>query len=201
MSESAESAESSEAPGRRRLTICGLTELGAFRDADVTHVLSILDPSYPDPADFASYRPHKRLTLRFDDIIEAGPGMQLPERRHIEALLAFGEGLAAADGDPLGHLLVHCHAGISRSTASMTILLAEALPEAGADTLYARIREIRPQAWPNSRMIGLADDLLGRGGTLVDGLRRHYGEQIRRRPDLAEMIQRVGRGKEVLMAA
>ncbi|HEX9904272.1 MAG TPA: protein-tyrosine-phosphatase [Propylenella sp.] len=201
MSESAESAESSEAPGRRRLTICGLTELGAFRNADVTHILSILDPSYPDPADFASYRPHKRLTLRFDDIIEAGPGMQLPERRHIEALLAFGDGLAVPEGDPLGHLLVHCHAGISRSTASMTILLAEALPEAGADALYARIREIRPQAWPNSRMIGLADDLLGRGGMLVDGLRRHYGEQIRRRPDLADMIQRVGRGKEVLMAA
>jgi hypothetical protein len=54
---------------QRRLTICGLTELGAFRNAAVTHVLSILDPGYPDPTDFAAYGPHKRLTLRFDDII------------------------------------------------------------------------------------------------------------------------------------
>ena len=145
----------------RRLTICGLTELGAFQNAAVTHVLSILDPGYPEPADFAAYGPHKRLTLRFDDIITPSPGMALPEGHHIEALLEFGKGLAAAVDDPLNHLLVHCHAGISRSTASMTILLAEARPEAEEDALFAHIREIRPQAWPNSRMIGLADDLLG----------------------------------------
>src|SRR3712207_7897168 len=96
----------------RRLSICGLTELGAFQDAAVTHVLSILDPLYPEPLDFAQYGPHERLTLRFDDIIEPAPGMLLPERGHVEQLLRFGEGLAAADGDPLSHLLVHCHAGI-----------------------------------------------------------------------------------------
>jgi predicted protein tyrosine phosphatase len=184
----------------RRLTICGLTELGAFQNADVTHVLSILDPGYPEPADFAAYGPHKRLTLRFDDIIAPASGMAPPEGHHIEALLEFGKGLAATTDDPLNHLLVHCHAGISRSTASMTILLAEARPEADEDSLFAHIREIRAQAWPNSRMIGLADDLLGRGGKLVAALRRHYAAQMRLRPDLAEMIGRVGRQQEVEMA-
>ena len=77
----------------RRLTICGLTELCAFQDAAVTHVLSILDPGYPEPQDFAAYGPHKRLTLRFDDIIDPAPGLMLPEREHIEELLRFGEGL------------------------------------------------------------------------------------------------------------
>jgi predicted protein tyrosine phosphatase len=185
---------------RRYLTICGLTELGTFQNAAVTHVLSILDPDYPEPADFAAYGPHKRLTLRFDDIIEVRPGMALPERHHIEALLEFGKGLAAASDDPLNHLLVHCHAGISRSTASMAILLAEARPEVEADRIFAHIREIRPQAWPNSRMIGMADDLLQRGGALVTGLRRHYREQMRLRPDLAQMIGREGRQREVDMA-
>jgi predicted protein tyrosine phosphatase len=184
-----------------RLTICGLQELGAFQDAAVTHVLSILDPDYPEPQDFATYGPHRRLTLRFDDIIDATPGMLLPQRDHIESLLEFGSGLASAEGDPLAHLLVHCHAGISRSTASMTILLAEARPSADEDALFAHIREIRPQAWPNSRMIALADELLGRDGKLVAALRRHYGVQMRLRPDLAEMIERVGRRKEVAMAA
>jgi predicted protein tyrosine phosphatase len=185
----------------RRLTICGLQELGAFQNADVTHVLSILDPHYPEPQDFAAYGPHRRLTLRFDDIIDATPGMLAPGRDHIESLLEFGSGLASAEGDPLGHLLVHCHAGISRSTASMTILLAEARPNVDEDALFAHMREIRPQAWPNSRMIALADDLLGRDGKLVAALRRHYGVQMRLRPDLAEMIERVGRRKEVAMAA
>lgn len=184
----------------RYLTICGLTELGTFQDAKVTHVLSILDPGYPDPTDFAAYGPHKRLTLRFDDIIAPTPGMALPERHHIEALLEFGRGLAAAVDDPLHHLLIHCHAGISRSTASMTILLAEARPATDEDALLAHIREIRPQAWPNSRMIEMADELLQREGRLIAALRRHYAEQIKRRPDLAEMIERVGRKQEILMA-
>jgi predicted protein tyrosine phosphatase len=193
----------SESPGvsSNRLSICGLTELGAFRDAAVTHVLSILDPGFPEPADFADYGPHKRLTLRFDDVIEPASGLLPPEPHHIEALLEFGKGLAAAVDDPLGHLLVHCHAGISRSTASMTILLAEARPLEDEDAIFEHIREIRPQAWPNSRMIGIADDLLERDGRLIAALRRHYSEQIRRRPDIAEMIERVGRKKEVLMAA
>ena len=190
-----------EGAAARRLTICGLNELCSFQDAEVTHVLSILDPDYPEPADFAAYGPHKRLTLRFDDVLDAAPGLAPPERHHIEALLEFGRGLGAVAGDPLGHLLVHCHAGISRSTASMATLLAEARPAMDADAIFTHIREIRPQAWPNSRMIGLADDLLGLGGRFSAALRRHYGQQMRLRPDIAEMIQRVGRAKEVEMAA
>jgi hypothetical protein len=50
-------------------------------------------------------------------------------------------------------------------------------------------------------MIVLADDLLGRGGRLTAALRRHYGEQIRRRPELIGLMERGGRGKEVRMAA
>jgi predicted protein tyrosine phosphatase len=183
-----------------RLTICGLQELGAFRNAAVTHVLSILDPNYPEPADFASYGPHERLTLRFDDIIDPAPGLVAPTREHIEQLLSFGEGLAASEGDPLSHLLIHCHAGISRSTASMAILLTEARPHASEDDVFAHIREIRPQAWPNSRMIMLADQLLGRRGRLVEALKRHYGVQMQARADLAGMIEREGRAKEVEMA-
>lgn len=185
----------------RRLTICGLEELGSFQDAAVTHVLSILDPAHPEPADFSSYMPHARLTLRFDDIIAPMSGMSLPQPAHIEQLLEFGRGLADEAGDPLSHLLVHCHAGISRSTAAMATLLAEAQPETDDDAIFAHIREIRPQAWPNSRMIGFADNLLGRGGRLTAALRRHYREQMRLRPDIAEMIERVGRGAEIRMAA
>ena len=189
----------SEQTATRRLTICGLQELCTFQDAAVTHVLSILDPGYPDPDDFSAYPPHQRLTLRFDDLLDPQPGMALPQHDHMEQLLEFGRGLTLAD-DPLRHLLIHCHAGVSRSTASMVTLLAEARPDADEDLLFAEIRSIRPQAWPNSLMVGMADDILGRGGRLSAALRRHYGEQIRLRPDLAEMIKRVGREKEVRMA-
>lgn len=190
-----------EAAATRRLTICGLQELSGFCDASVTHVLSILDPSHPDPADFDAYAPHRRLTLRFDDVIEPMAGYAPPEPEHVEALLRFGEDLDREPGSPLEHLLVHCHMGISRSTAAMTILLAQAGPGRDEDGLFAEVTGIRPQAWPNSRMIAMADAMLGRDGRLLAALKRHYAGQIERRPTLAEMIRRVGRGAEVDMAA
>jgi hypothetical protein len=52
-----------------RVTICGIPELGEHCEAGVTHVLSILDPLWPDPPAFADFAPHRRLALRFNDII------------------------------------------------------------------------------------------------------------------------------------
>ena len=52
-----------------RLSICGLDEIAALRDHSVTHVLSILDPAWPDPAAFAEWRP--RLNRRSFGIMPA----------------------------------------------------------------------------------------------------------------------------------
>jgi len=104
---------------------------------------------------------------------------------------------AAARED--GHLLVHCHMGISRSTAAMLMLLAQARPQEAGDTLLEHLRAIRPQAWPNLRMIEFADGLLGRSGRLTTALGRHYARQLAARPDLAGPMRRAGRGREVDM--
>lgn len=183
-----------------QMTICGLSELCTFQSSSVSHVLSILDPNFPDPQDFSSYGPHRRLTLRFHDIFEPIPGQILPELEHMETLLRFGQDLRAEGGDPLGHLLVHCHMGISRSTAAMTTLMAQGQPERSADDIFATIVAIRPQAWPNSRMIAMADELLGRRGAMTEGLRKLYRHQIEKRPELIDMLRRVGREREIAMA-
>lgn len=177
-------------------TICGIGELDSLRDRGITHMLSILDPHYPDPV--ADYPPHARLVLRFDDGIAPAPGLILPEPGHVEELLAFGRTLPG--GDP-AHLLVHCHAGVSRSTAAMTALLVQAHPEADEDTIFDHVARIRPQAWPNSRIIGFADTLLGRDGRLTAALRRLYGRQLPRLPvGFADELRSYGRGAEVEMA-
>jgi predicted protein tyrosine phosphatase len=181
--------------GLVRLTVCGLDELHGAREAAVTHVLSILDPGYPDPTAFGSWRRHHRLTLRFHDVIAEYPGYDAPRPEHVAALLRFGEELHAA-GDDLEHLLIHCHAGVSRSTAALAILLAREHPEDEA-AVFERLVAIRPQAWPNSRMIGFADEMLGRSGRLRAALQDFYRLQARTRPDLVEMIRRVGRGAEI----
>ena len=181
------------------LTICGLAELRDHGARDVTHVLSIIDPDHPDPTDFAQYgRRHDRLTLRFHDIIDDLPGHVPPTSAHVEQLLRFGADLDAHhNGAGLGHLLIHCHAGVSRSTAAMAILMARRAPLGQEAGVFERLVRVRPQAWPNSRMVAFGDGLLGRGGRLVEALRHHYRCQVRALPDMVEGIRRSGRQAEI----
>ena len=180
------------------LTICGLEELDGHSDRRVTHILSILDPDHPDPESFSRWDRHHRLTLRFHDIIEPLPGQVLPERDHVERILAFADDLSAdAHERNEGHLLVHCHMGISRSTAAMAMLLAQAYPDEDDAAIVARLTAIRPQAWPNLRMIGFADEMLGRGGRLSAEVSRLHARQIAEKPHLADTFRRLGRAQEV----
>jgi predicted protein tyrosine phosphatase len=178
------------------LTICGIEELDAHGDKGVSHVLSILDPDWPVPAALGAFDPHLRTTLRFHDEIEPSPGMVLPEQADIEAILAFGRDL----GGDLRHLLIHCHAGISRSTAAMTMILAQAFPGESEDAIVDRLVDIRPQAWPNSLMIAFADDRLGRGGRLVAAVNRIYARRLAERPELADGLRRLRRAREIELA-
>lgn len=183
------------------LTVCGISELPEQKERAVTHVLSILDPDHPDPEAFGTYASHHRTILRFHDIIDPVEGMILPQPEHVESVLRFGNEVAAGGAERTeGHLLVHCHMGISRSTAAMLTLMAQTSPDESEDRLFERLLEIRPQAWPNSRMVAFADDLLSRQGRLVDGLRHHYGRQLQRQPELARWMGELGRGREVEMA-
>ena len=183
------------------LTVCGIEELPVHRDRGVTHVLSLLDPDWPALDAFESFDDHHRTTLRFHDTIAPAAGRTMPTRDDVAAILAFGEELAASgEGREAGHLLVHCHMGVSRSTAAMVSLLAQVHPEEDEDFLFVRLRQIRPQAWPNSVMVGYADELLGREGRLAEALRRHYGHQIQRDPTFIDWMTRLGRRREVDMA-
>jgi predicted protein tyrosine phosphatase len=183
------------------LTICGLEELTEHRSRGVTHVLSILDPGSPDPDAFTGYDLHRRTVLRFHDAIEPLPGLLLPTREDVEAVLSFGSMLATAAPGQAGHLLVHCHAGISRSTAAMAMLMAQASPREDEDSIMQRVLTIRSKAWPNSRMVDFADDLLGRGGRLLRAAGRVYRRQLTALPHLAQFMRENGRVRELELAA
>ena len=183
------------------LTICGIEELPAQRDRKVTHVLSLLDPELPELEAFTTYGQHHRTTLRFHDIITAAPNRVMPSPDHVGAILAFGADFQARqDADAASHLLVHCHMGISRSTAAMLTLMAQANPNDAGEDLFTRLVAIRPQAWPNSQMVSFADEQLGRKGDLTAALGRHYGRQIRNRPQFTEWMTTLGRQAELDMA-
>jgi predicted protein tyrosine phosphatase len=173
------------------LTICGLDELDGEQGRRVTHVLSILDPEWPDPSALQAFDPHLRATLRFHDAIEPHPGVLAPQKADVETILAFGRDAGGA------RLLIHCHAGISRSTAAALMILAQAHPHEGEDAIAEQLIDIRPQAWPNSRMIAFADELLDRRGRLIAATGTVYARQLAARPELAEIMRQGNRAREV----
>ena len=180
-----------------RITVCGIEELDGHCDKGVTHVLSILDPGLPPPPAFGSFGEHVRLDMRFDDIIDPIPGKMLPESAHVEAVLAFGRELQAEAESGSAHLLVHCHMGVSRSTASMALILAQARPDRDPVDALAEVVRIRPQTWPNLRILEMGDDRLGLGGRLVAAARSHYAVEARKQPVKATFFRQVGRGREI----
>ena len=179
-----------------RTTICGIAELDEHCALGVTHVLSILDPTAPEPPAFGAFGEHERVELRFDDVIEELPDKVIPREDHVRRILALGGDLMREAGDG-AHLLVHCHAGISRSTAAMSLILAQACPAVAGSAIVAEVLRIRTKAWPNLRLIEFGDALLGRGGELVAAVPHAYRTQLERRPELEQYFIDAGRGREI----
>jgi len=180
-----------------RLTICGIPELAEHGAAGVTHVLSILDPDTPDPPAFEAFAPHRRLALRFHDVIETRPDCVAPAKADVERLLAFGRELTDL---PRTHLLIHCHAGVSRSTASSALILMQARPDRPAREALEAVSQIRPRAWPNLRILEFGDALLGRNGEIVAAAAAIYRRVLEREPALQDAMIDGGRSREVLAA-
>jgi predicted protein tyrosine phosphatase len=179
-----------------KMTVCGIDELPEHGAVGVTHVLSILDPAWPVPDAFGTFGEHERLELRFHDVIEDTPDMQPPTEAQVAQVLAFGRTLL---NEPAGtaHLLVHCHAGISRSTASMILIVAQARPDLPALAIVQEILRIRPKAWPNLRIIEMGDAMLSRGGEIVAAVATLYQHQLAVRPQLLEFMTDGNRQREV----
>jgi predicted protein tyrosine phosphatase len=180
------------------LTICGVRELDEHCAAGVTHVVSLLDPGYEDPGAFTAFPPHRRLLFRFHDIIEPIPGRISPSAGDVKRLLAIGPELVTT---PQKHLLIHCHAGLSRSTASAVLLLAQAWPDRPARAAFEAVSNIRPGAWPNLRMLEIGDALLGRKGEIVAAVASVYRRVLERDPSFHEALILAGRNREIIAAA
>lgn len=126
-----------------------------------SHVMTLLGPETADPL-CGSIPAARRLILKFHDITAPMPGYQPPVRATVESILAFGKTWDAA-----APLLIHCWAGISRSTAAAYILACEYAGPGFETVLAAKLRGASPTATPNSLMIALADQILDRSGRMI----------------------------------
>lgn len=102
------------------------------------------------------------LHVAVHDILAPAEGMVYPAETHVDEILGF-----ARRWDRAAPMIVHCFAGISRSTAAAFSILCAARPDLDEEVVAQRIRQRSPEATPNSRIVSIADAMLGRSGRMV----------------------------------
>lgn len=159
------------------ITICGVMELGRIDRSEITHAITIW---HPDAATgehiqlvreaFAEAAVHSTV---FDDVEHAHADYKPATPDHIREVLDFG-----ADLTDDHHLLIHCMAGISRSTACAISILTDHLGKGSERKAAEIVRELRPQARPNRLVLSHADTLLKRGGALLGACDDVFSEPL-----------------------
>ncbi|MDJ0933293.1 tyrosine phosphatase family protein [Breoghania sp.] len=148
------------------LYICSLSKLhDTVERTGARHLVTLINEgtSVNRPA---SIRPEDHLFLGFNDIVEPIEGMIPPGEIHVEALLGYVS--AWERQDPL---VIHCFAGISRSTAAAYITACALKPERDEAEIADALRAASPSATPNARLVMFADRILGREGRMVSAIR------------------------------
>ncbi len=112
-----------------------------------------------------SVLPANHLKISMDDITEQMDGFVVPSDSHIEQVLNFVRGW-----DRSAPLVVHCYAGISRSTASAFAAVCMLNPHRDEISIARQLRAASPIASPNRLIVSLADRALGREGRMLRAL-------------------------------
>lgn len=142
--------------------VCSLARLDeTVASTGARHVVSLLgrEDNLSRPA---TITPENHLWLQVHDIDTPRDGYVSPEGEHVERLIAF-----AQRWDRSRPMVVHCWAGISRSTAAAFVSVCALEPRNDERTVALALRRASPTATPNARIVGLADDILGRRGRMV----------------------------------
>jgi predicted protein tyrosine phosphatase len=129
-----------------------------------SHLITLLSPEelIETPAGFD---PKRHLRLGVHDIAVPEAGFVAPDVDMVERVLRF-----ARDWDAQAPMVVHCWAGISRSTASAFAIACERNPHADELKIALSMRKASPTAFPNRRIVALADDILDRRGRMLEAV-------------------------------
>jgi predicted protein tyrosine phosphatase len=147
------------------LHVCPLSRLHAtVEETRASHIVTLIGENtvVERPICISADR---HLFITVSDIAEPAEGMILPGHSHVEQLLAFVRGW-----DRAAPMVIHCYAGISRSTAAAFIAACALSPQRAEDVIAWRLREASASATPNPRLISVADKLLCREGRMVNAV-------------------------------
>lgn len=145
--------------------VCSLADLHPTVAATgASHILTVMgrveQVTRPSSVQAANH-----LLISMDDITEQMDGFVAPSNAHVEQVLGFVRGW-----ERKAPLVIHCYAGISRSTASAFTAVCALNPHRDELSVARQIRAASPSAYPNRLIVTLADQALGREGRMVRAL-------------------------------
>jgi predicted protein tyrosine phosphatase len=145
--------------------VCSLAALPeTVRRTGASHVLTVM-ANVDQVQRPESVKPANHLKVAMDDITEPMDGYVAPSEEHIEQVLAF-----VRSWDRSAPLVIHCYAGVSRSTASAFAAACALNPHRDEFEIARRIRAASPIASPNRLIVSLADKALRREGRMLRAL-------------------------------
>jgi predicted protein tyrosine phosphatase len=142
--------------------VCSLARLhDTVRETGARHVVTLIkDVTLVHRP--ASITAENHLLLDMDDITDHIEGYVAPAEEHVGDLLRF-----VRAWDRAAPLVVHCYAGISRSTAGAFVTACALNPQRDEAAIARALRDASPTAMPNIRIVSIADRLLGRDGRMI----------------------------------
>ncbi|MBI2717707.1 MAG: tyrosine protein phosphatase [Rhizobiales bacterium] len=149
------------------IIVCPLSKVQPLVDQHgVRDVVSLLGPDTPH-RHFDGIATDRHLRLTFHDIVEPVDGFTAPRAADTRRMVGF-----LSERNRRTPLLIHCWAGISRSTAAAFTALCLFNPGADEEELAFDLRAASPSATPNRLIVALADAELGRCGRMVRAIDR-----------------------------
>jgi predicted protein tyrosine phosphatase len=142
--------------------VCSLSRLYATVDeTGARHIVTLLRlvDRVQRPKHIA---PENHLVLAVDDITAPMDGYMAPAHEHVRRLIYF-----VTAWDRKAPMVVHCFAGISRSTAGAYVAACALNPKRDEMQIAWDIRRASRTAQPNARIVSIADRLLKRDGRMV----------------------------------
>ncbi|TCR61233.1 tyrosine phosphatase family protein [Bosea sp. BK604] len=107
----------------------------------------------------------RHLFIGMSDIVAPMDGHILPGEEHVDRLLRF-----VREWDCAAPIVIHCWAGISRSTAAAYITACALRPDRDEAEIALALRGASPSATPNARLVAIADQILRRGGRMKQAI-------------------------------
>jgi predicted protein tyrosine phosphatase len=108
--------------------------------------------------------PHHKV-LKFEDLDQPYTSIVTATRSDILEILRFTKKHGGEN------LLIHCNAGISRSTAAGLLFLSDRLGPGKERKALDELIAIQPSAVPNLLIVQLGDQILGRKGKLLGAVK------------------------------